>query len=321
MRRFSALLRPSLLPALAMCALAMAPHRAAAQSATNEILNGNFDETSSGAGALYTGTGTAPLGSTTATDWAACSTTACESADGGYPFIFIASPGTANQSYAGTSSATLTGGKGFADPWDDPSGAGNDAKGVAFRSVYGTGNGGYGPSGSSTTGAFNGYGPNGDTTDNILVADGDYHATAFSQTVGGQTDSTSHTTTSNLVVGDHYQLTFYWAAAQWQGASGATTEAWQVTFGTDKQTTTVYSLPSHSFSGWMQATMNFTATSTSELLTFFALGTPTGVGEPPVLLLSDVSMLDIPEPSALTLLGFGAAATAWGARRRAARVA
>jgi len=292
--------------------------QARAQSATNLILNGNFDETTNGEGAFYTGTGTAPLGTTTADDWAACSTTACESADGGYPFIFIATPGTANQSYVSTSSATLTGGVGFADPWDDSSGSGNDAKGVAFRAVYGTGNGGYGPSGTSSTGAFNGDGPNNDTTNNILVADGDYHATAFSQTIGGQTDPVSKTTTPNLVVGDHYQLTFYWAATQWQGATGATTEAWQVTFGNSTQTTSVYSLPSHSFSGWMQATMNFTATSTNEILSFFALGTPTGVGEPPVLLLSDLTMYDIPEPTAFGLLGVGVVMVGWLARRRAA---
>jgi hypothetical protein len=300
--------------ALGVCLSALVGATAHAQSATNEILNGNFDETSNGEGAFYTGTNPAPLGTTTATDWAACATTACNSADGGYPFIFVATPGIANQTYVNTTSNTLTGGVGYADPWDDPSGHGNGATGIAFRSVYGTGNGGYGPSGTSTTGAFNGEGPNNDAVNNFLVVDGDYHPTVFSQTVGGQTDPTSHLTTPNLVIGDHYQLTFSWAAAQWEGNSGATTERFQVTFGSTTQYTSTYSLPSHSFSGWMTATMNFTATSTNELLSFLALGTPSG--EPPILLLADVSMQDIPEPGPFGILALGAMLVGTLARRR-----
>jgi hypothetical protein len=303
--------------ALGICLSAFAGVSAHAQSATNEILNGNFDETSNGEGAFYTGANPAPLGTTTATDWAACATTACNNADGGYPFIFVATPGIANQNYKNTSSNTLTGGVGYADPWDDPSGSGNGATGVAFRSVYGTGNGGYGPSGTSSTGAFNGDGPTGHTTDNFLVVDGDYHATVFSQSIGGQTDPTSHLTTPSLVVGDHYQLTFYWAAAQWEKYSGATTEQFGVSFGNSYQTTAIYDLPSHSFSGWMQATLNFTATSTNEMLSFLALGTP--AGEPPILLLADVSMVDIPEPGAFALLGIGSLLVAGLARQRRAQ--
>ncbi len=293
-------------PLIAGC-LTVALAGAAHAQAVNLVQNGTFTSTTNGEGAYYTGTGTAPLGSTQATYWTACATTACNTADGDYPFIFIAAPGTANQTYKNTTSATLTGGVGFADPWDDPSGNGNDATGVAFRSLWGSANGGYGPSGTSSTGAWNGYGPGGTTdTSNILISDGDYHKTAINQTITG------------LVVGNYYAVTFDWAAGQWLNYSGATTEQWQVSLGSQTLGTSVYSLASHSFSGWMGATLVFTATSASEVLSFLAVGTPTG--EPPILLLDDVGLYYAPEPGALALLGVGAACVAGLRRRRMARV-
>ncbi len=278
-----------------------------ARAQTNLVQNGTFTSTTNGGGAYYTGTGTAPLGTTQATYWSACATTACESADGNYPFLFIATPGTADNAIANTTSATLTGGVGFADPWDDPSGAGNDATGVAFRGVYGANSGGYGPSGTSATGAWNGYGPGGTTdTSNILVADGGYHPTSISQTISG------------LTAGNYYAVTFNWAAGQWQGAGGATTEQWQVSLGAQTLGTAVYSLPSHSFSGWMSQTFVFTATAASEVLTFLAVGTTSGA--PPLLLLDDVGLQYAPEPGALSLLGVGAALVGLLARRKRQKV-
>lgn len=47
---------------------------------------------------------------------------------------------------------------------------------------------------------------------------------------------------------------------------------------------------SEGFTGWDYETLTFTPTSTSELLSFLAIGTPTG--EPPTVLLSDVGMAD-----------------------------
>ena len=51
-------------------------------------------------------------------------------------------------------------------------------------------------------------------------------------------------------------------------------------------------------------TMTFTATSTSELLSFLATGGPTGF--PPFALLSNVSMNLVPEPASALIWGIGA---------------
>ena len=47
-------------------------------------------------------------------------------------------------------------------------------------------------------------------------------------------------TVSGLTVGQSYSLTFQWAAGQFYGYSGATTESWQVSLGSDTQSTTTY---------------------------------------------------------------------------------
>ena len=78
--------------------------------------------------------------------------------------------------------------------------------------------------------------------------------------------------------------------------------------GSDFQNTPTVTVPNHGFSGWMQQTFTFTATSTTEVLSFLAVGdTPV----PPFLLLDGVTVDEYtPEPgsvylmlSGLTLLG------------------
>jgi hypothetical protein len=69
------------------------------------------------------------------------------------------------------------------------------------------------------------------------------------------------------------------------------------------QYTPVIDLTSEGFSGWTQLTMTFTPTSTSETLSFLAIGTPGGV--PPLALLDGVSLSDIPEPASWALLVSG----------------
>ncbi len=135
---------------------------------------------------------------------------------------------------------------------------------------------------------------------NVVAIDGDQTYTAsFFQTVNG------------LVAGNEYVLTFNQAAAQQNGTSGPTTEQWKVQFGSSPaQYSYDMSNPNHGFVPWNSVTMNFTATSASEVLTFFALGTPGG--EPPVVLLDDVSLM-LPEPPAAALL---IALAASRARRR-----
>jgi len=144
------------------------------------------------------------------------------------------------------------------------------------------------------------------TGGNILAVDGDpNYSQTISQTING------------LTKGDHYQLTFYQGAAQQNGLSGATTEQWQVTFGTSgTQISPIMNNASQGVVGWGLVTMNFTATGASEVLSFLSLGTP--AGEPPVVLLADISLYDIPEPGSLALMGVGALALLRARRRRAA---
>lgn len=141
---------------------------------------------------------------------------------------------------------------------------------------------------------------------NFIAMDGAFETAAVSQTITG------------LKVGQMYQLTFYWAAAQQESFTGNTTDAIQVTFGGQTFTTGTYSLAAKSFSGWMLQKFNFTATSTSQTLSFLAIGTPTG--QPPFALVSGVDLEAIPEISSpLVLAGFGVfciAGEAWRRRKR-----
>jgi hypothetical protein len=132
---------------------------------------------------------------------------------------------------------------------------------------------------------------------NFIADDGAYHSAPIQQTITG------------LTIGDSYTLSFYWAAAQQEGFTGATTEQWQVSLGGVEQSTSVYDLASESFSGWMTQTFTYTANATSEVLSFLAAGTPTSPSEPPFVLLDGVSLTDnnnsVPEPGTMTLLLVG----------------
>jgi hypothetical protein len=134
---------------------------------------------------------------------------------------------------------------------------------------------------------------NAPTGGNVVAIDG-----------GSQYRSSISQTITGLKVGDSYSLAFYQGAAQQEGDSGATTEQWQVTFGTKVDTSTLMNNASESTVAWNAQSMFFIATSTSETLTFLALGTPSN--EPPVVLLADVALTDIPEPTDYALLGAGA---------------
>lgn len=126
---------------------------------------------------------------------------------------------------------------------------------------------------------------------NFLGADGAYLVGAITQTITG------------LVIGQQYDLSFYWAGAQQSGFSGVTTENWTVTLGNQLAVTTkTVTDPSHGFTGWMLESYSFTATKTSDVLSFLATGTP--AGEPPFSLLDGVKLTakaDIPEPSSTAL--------------------
>ena len=75
-------------------------------------------------------------------------------------------------------------------------------------------------------------------------------------------------------------------------------------FGSDSQVSTLMNNASHGDVPWMSQSVTFTASAASEVLSFLALGTPSGV--PPFVLLDGVDVQAVPEPSTWVLLGAGA---------------
>lgn len=122
-------------------------------------------------------------------------------------------------------------------------------------------------------------------------------------------------TLTGLVVGQAYLLSFYQAAAQQNGYTGSTTDAWQVTFGASTQTSTTMNDPYASWVPWMLQTMTFVATAASQTLGFLATS-PTG-GQPPFAALDGVSVVAVPEPSSGVLAAVGLAGLFLFRRRRA----
>lgn len=141
---------------------------------------------------------------------------------------------------------------------------------------------------------------------NFLASDQLYYPGTISQTISG------------LTIGGLYTLTFDYALAQQVGFTGANLDNyWQVGFGSSVQNTSLLSIANGGFSGWKEATMTFTATSTSELLSFLAKGTPAGA--PPFLLLDGVSMVAaVPEPATWGMMLGGIGLVGFVARRRRA---
>ena len=141
----------------------------------------------------------------------------------------------------------------------------------------------------------------------FVEADADpTYSSAITQTIGG------------LTVGNQYLLTFFQGAGQQAGFTGATTERWQVNFGTAQQLSSRFSLPQGGTGPWQAQSMLFTATSVSQTLSFLAVGTPNG--QPPIAFLDGVSLTAVPEPAtwALLLAGFGAVGIQVRRRRPAA---
>jgi hypothetical protein len=139
--------------------------------------------------------------------------------------------------------------------------------------------------------------------------DGDYpgYTAPLEQTING------------LTVGEKYTVNFATAYGQQEGYTGATTQYWTVSLGSASQNTPTVDVASKGFSGWTDNSVTFTATGTSEVLSFLAVGnTPV----PPFALLGDVSMTaGVPEPATWAMMIVGIAGIGGMARRRRAILA
>jgi len=164
------------------------------------------------------------------------------------------------------------------------------------------------------------YGPFADPPSggNFIQADGnpDFES-SFNQDISG------------LVIGDTYDLSFWQAAGQQQGFTGATTEQWVVALGaqgsvlnvtlhtgfgtyfdTDPlaniQLSPLMNTPSGGVSAWNQVTMSFTATAVDQTLSFLAWGDNGNTTNlPPTVFLAGVNTPSVPEPATLALFGIG----------------
>jgi len=138
---------------------------------------------------------------------------------------------------------------------------------------------------------------------------------------------------TGLTPGKMYTVSFGWAGAQQLGYTGATTDFWAVSLGSQTIDTPTVHVPSGGFSGWMSESFRFTATTAEEVLSFKAFGTcltvtcgPTTSGAPPFALLDSVALTTsaVPEPSswAMMLIGFaGLGYAGFRSRRRAISIA
>jgi len=112
-----------------------------------------------------------------------------------------------------------------------------------------------------------------------------------------------------------YEVSFLQAAGQQDGFTGPTTERWQVTLGlgstfgshTNNSMTwlsPLFSIPEGGFAPWQPASTIFNvSTAGSYVLEFVAVGTPGGA--PPISFLDDVSVVAVPEPASLLMIGIG----------------
>lgn len=176
--------------------------------------------------------------------------------------------------------------------------------------------------------------PNSPVGGNYIEADGnpDY-SSVFYQVISG------------LTPGQTYSLGFYQAGGQQTGFGGpgdSTTQQWVVSLGTDILSDTVgptsgaYSNADasastaltplmttgpESYTPWQYVTVNLTADSTTDVLSFLAWGDGgSTANEPPIVFLSGVNAdppVATPEPATLAIFGVGLMGLWWLRRRNA----
>jgi hypothetical protein len=121
---------------------------------------------------------------------------------------------------------------------------------------------------------------------------------------------------SGLSIGSAYQLSFDWGAGICMVVPPCDTSppynsGWDITFGSNIDSVNSGPVSYQSFSGWKTYNKIFTATATSQTLSFLSRGGPSGV--PPISLLDNVSLKTADVPGPLGILGV---ATAFGYSRR-----
>ena len=132
-------------------------------------------------------------------------------------------------------------------------------------------------------------------------------------------------TINGLKVGNQYTLSFNYAAGQWYGYTSPVnlTNAWKYSFGDQVRETPTLSYPNKGFTGWQQESYTFTATSTSQVLSFLATNAPHAV--PPMAMLDGISLTPVtapvPEPEEWAMMLVGAGLVSFQVRRKQAKVA
>jgi hypothetical protein len=183
----------------------------------------------------------------------------------------------------------------FANGTADTSGANGQ---YGNLQLWGTGNGGLDAIGAPPSGAGQ-----------FVALDGAYQVEPLEQNISG------------LTVGGTYKVTFDYGFAQQKNFDGATIQDLKISLGGQSFTTPQVSLPSHAFTGWSTDTLTFTATQTTETLSFLAYGNKP---VPPFALVAGVSLTAaVPELStwAMMLAGFAGLGVAAHLRRRRSALA
>ena len=150
---------------------------------------------------------------------------------------------------------------------------------------------------------------------------------------------------TGLTAGQTYMLSFYQAASQQTGFGGNTTNQWIVSLGTSGLTdcpgclgggnssysnadasasiaqTSLMDVPSGGMVDWNFVSVELTADSTSDLLSFLAWGdNGNTANEPPIIFLAGVDsasgLNNVPEPASLALVAIGLLAFARSRRAR-----